>query len=508
MPRSQHITHSLVVTATLALLGISSLAAASNTFTVNSTADAPDVAINSVCDDGTGHCTLRAAVQEANGNPGADIINFAASTDSTWMFLSLHGAGEDAAATGDLDITGDVTITGNGPNLTLINGDGADRIFHLRSGTLTLEHLWMEGGGAVSSGGGILADPGTTLELDDVTVYGNHASGSGVVQGGGIRALGDFAAQFVSIFDNSAESSGSTAFGGGLLFNGSLARIAGSTIFGNTASTTNGTAAGGGILSTSELTLQDSIVRQNTAHADSGGAYGGGISVSNGSLVLSRVELSDNVAEAPSASASGGGIESSYPTTLVNTTIAGNQADGDGGGIYMGSALLALVNVTIADNTSRASRTGGLALTSNAYLSFANTLIADNSGNIPDCSDTGASAITSFGYNLIANTSGCTITAAMGDQFGTAVAPIDPRLGPLADLGASNGTRSMLPQAGSPAIDTGDPLLDSGPGGTCQPYDQANTARPLDGDGNGSTRCDIGAVEAQFHDLIFANGFD
>jgi CSLREA domain-containing protein len=57
------------------------LAYASTTFTVNSTGDASDANLtNAACDvDATttgDQCTLRAAIQEANGTPGADTINF------------------------------------------------------------------------------------------------------------------------------------------------------------------------------------------------------------------------------------------------------------------------------------------------------------------------------------------------------------------------------------------------------------------------------------------------
>lgn len=52
-------------------------AARANVFTVNSTGDAPDASAgNGVCDDGAGNCTLRAAIEEANGSVGADTINF------------------------------------------------------------------------------------------------------------------------------------------------------------------------------------------------------------------------------------------------------------------------------------------------------------------------------------------------------------------------------------------------------------------------------------------------
>lgn len=509
MSRLQTSSGSLVLATMLAMSGVCPVATAANTFTVNTTADTTDVAINSVCADSTGHCSLRAAVQEANGNPGADIINFAASTNGTAIRLTRHGAGEDAAATGDLDITDDVTITGNGVNATIIDGDAADRVFHVMYGaTALLEHLRIQNGGAVASGGGIQADGGTDLQLDTVTVSGNHASSSGFVQGGGIHATGDVAAQFLVVDGNSAQSTGGSAYGGGLSLGGALVRMANSRIFDNTASSATSVTTGGGISSTSDLQLWDSVVRGNTAHSGTTQAYGGGIEVGNGSLVLLRVELADNLADAPASSAFGGGIESSSPTILVNTTVAGNQAAYGGGGIWIQSDLLTLVNVTIADNTSATISAGGLAVQSGASLKIASTLIANNAGPQPDCTITAAGTITSLGYNLIGNTSGCTITPAAGDQFGSAANPIDPHLGPLTDLGSSNGTRGMLPLSGSPAIDTGDPILDDGSGGTCQPADQANTSRPLDGDGDGTARCDIGAVEVQFNDEIFADGFD
>ena len=51
------------------------------TFTVNSVADSPDLVPDGVCDvgivrGGGAECTLRAAIQEANANPGSDVIEF------------------------------------------------------------------------------------------------------------------------------------------------------------------------------------------------------------------------------------------------------------------------------------------------------------------------------------------------------------------------------------------------------------------------------------------------
>jgi hypothetical protein len=63
----------------------------------------------------------------------------------------------------------------------------------------------------------------------------------------------------------------------------------------------------------------------------------------------------------------------------------------------------------------------------------------------------------------------------------------NPNLGPLANNGSSTLTHALL--AGSPAIDAGN-------NATCLATDQRGISRPLDGNGDSSAVCDIGAVEA------------
>src|SRR5262249_29625171 len=46
------------------------------TFTVTSANDSHDAVINGICDDGTGVCTLRAAIEEANATAALDTIGF------------------------------------------------------------------------------------------------------------------------------------------------------------------------------------------------------------------------------------------------------------------------------------------------------------------------------------------------------------------------------------------------------------------------------------------------
>src|SRR4029077_15187877 len=73
---------------------------------------------------------------------------------------------------------------------------------------------------------------------------------------------------------------------------------------------------------------------------------------------------------------------------------------------------------------------------------------------------TGGVALQSNGYNIIGNNADAVISSQPTDQIGTPAAPIDPLLGPLANNGGPTLTHAL--QAGSPAIDHGDPAT-SGP---------------------------------------------
>src|SRR5438105_616173 len=68
--------------------------------------------------------SLRAAIIQANSSHGHDTIIVPAGTYT----LTLAGANEDYAATGDLDIRGDMTISGAGADTTIIDGGGLDRV--------------------------------------------------------------------------------------------------------------------------------------------------------------------------------------------------------------------------------------------------------------------------------------------------------------------------------------------------------------------------------------------
>ena len=79
------------------------MTAPAHIFTVNSTGDGPDSdTSDDICDDGTGDCTLRAAIMQANASAGADEIRFSISS----------GVQTIAPASAFPEITDRVTIDG------------------------------------------------------------------------------------------------------------------------------------------------------------------------------------------------------------------------------------------------------------------------------------------------------------------------------------------------------------------------------------------------------------
>jgi hypothetical protein len=156
--------------------------AGAKTFNVTTEADLTEATPDGEC---TG-CSLREAVREANSLGTNDVINLPAGT-----FRLTGAGGEDAAATGDLDVVageGKLTVNGLSARATAVDGGGVDRVFDTANGALLeLSGLTVRNGDAqaagAGAGGGIDA---TSLALVNSTISGNKANGPG----GGIAANG------------------------------------------------------------------------------------------------------------------------------------------------------------------------------------------------------------------------------------------------------------------------------------------------------------------------------
>ena len=256
-------------------------------FTVDSTNDTVDVTPgNGICADASGRCTLRAAIQEANTLAGADTITLPAGV----FQLLLTGSGEEAAASGDLDITADLTINGAGAPSTVIDGGGLDRVFDIAPNlvpvSVTINSLAIRNGKASSAPGGAIRVNTGTVVLNDCSLNGNSTD----MNGGAISNAGNLTLNRCALSANTASDNG------GGLYNAATVALNNSTLSGNSATSLggglynattasalhatfalNGATSGGGLYNAGSATLKSTLLDANTG-SNCGGTVG-----SNGS---------------------------------------------------------------------------------------------------------------------------------------------------------------------------------------------------------------------------------
>jgi len=136
---------------------------------------------------------------------------------------------------------------------------------------------------------------------------------------------------------------------------------------------TNGAAPsenGGGIRSSGgDLRLTDSTVVGNSADTNGGGIY------ALGPLTLTRTTVSDS-----SAGADGGGVYALSLFTANESTLSGNTSADDGGGAYVGG-FAALTGSTVGENS--ADDTGGALLVSQGPIQLTNGTVSGNTAAGP-----------------------------------------------------------------------------------------------------------------------------
>ena len=320
------------------------------------------------------------------------------------------------------------------------------------AGTITLTSGELGGVSGISKDLTI-AGPGA----DQLTISGNNASRVFTIVGGSVTISG------VTVTNGS-----SADVGGGIYNFGGTVTLNNSTISGNTAPD-----RGGGIHNEGTLILNNSTVSGNTAASIGGGIYNAGA----GTLTLTSSTVSGNSAGS-AGSGLGGGVNNFGTLTLTNGTVSGNSAGSDAGGIR-NFGPVTLTNSTISGNTARFR--GGIQNDSSGTVNLKNSIIAGNTAtNSAHCG--GSGTLTSQGYNLVQDTSGCTINGVLtGNITGQ-----DPLLGPLQDNSGPTFTHALL--SGSPAIAAGNPATPGSGGNACTAKDQRGAGRVGAG-------CDIGAYE-------------
>ena len=367
----------VVISAVAVLTGAALPAAAGAvTFPVTKLGDTAD----GFCD---ADCSLREAVIAANGTAGADVISLPAGT----LVPSIVGQGEQAAATGDLDVLaagGTITVRGAGAPSTVIDPDRLDRVFEVLAGArLELSDVTISDG--TGNGSAVLVGSDGTGASLDIT-----RSAMTLHRDGGPAVYADNDATVTisdSAFrDNGAESPAPTTFGGSGLFlnDSSTAAVARTAFTGNRASF-----GGAGIFvnNAAQLTLGQGTFIGNTAD------FGGGALWTQND---SKSTVTDSTFTENSAGFGGGAVfnQNSAVLTISGSTLAANNAldtSAGGGAIFnQNQAKLTITGSTIAGNTAESSLGGGAIFSQNqSTLDIGSSTISGNR-HIPDPVPTGA----------------------------------------------------------------------------------------------------------------------
>lgn len=398
---------------------------------------------------------------------------------------------------------GDVDLIGPGAGALTINGagNGLHRIFN---------H----------------AGHGGALRIRDVTVHGAKYESDAGKGGGCLRSDGGQLRVYDSVFDGCLAfaptgTSGSVR-GGAIAAYGSYVLLSHVTLSGNQARSADGDALGGALYLRNNLTMRDSTITDNSATAVGASATvrGGGVFV-HGAAAIMRSSIDGNVCEG-----FGGGVVIETGGMLVDSTVSNNAASGGASGIaFLGqNQIVARVyDSTISGNDTQAStQWGSGALYTNGPAKIVGSTIAGNTESNLDGISWGAGIlfgpVTDSSYLIMISTivSGNHISdfpdgADIGGPLGVTISgnhdligvslvyvPVDtirfddPLLGPLQDNGGPTWTR--MPAPDSVVIDHGDDFN--------RETDQRGYARVV------GLAADIGAVEVQSTDAIFADDFD
>lgn len=286
--------------------------------------------------DTTGAGSLRGAIIAANADAGTDTDTIVLGKGVYKLTLKNTGTQENAAASGDLDVT-------STSHTLIIEGKGTTGKNKTTIDATQLKDRILQ-----------ITDPATTVELHNLIIKGGMAQDDGTADakpgdtdalGGGILNTGTLVLKNVVIQGNKAvATNGHAAQGGGIFSqNGTLTiergKSAPSTIKSNQALGAGGGATGTGTADT-------------TAVGNGGDAQGGGLFASGGTVNLTGVLITGNTARA----GGGGNAPNAKPTPSGLSTIAGDGGsggNGQGGGLFADGSTVTIIASTVSSNTAQ-----------------------------------------------------------------------------------------------------------------------------------------------------------
>tara|TARA_R110000737_G_scaffold271438_1_gene278503 strand:- start:329 stop:2389 length:2061 start_codon:yes stop_codon:yes gene_type:complete len=298
-----------------------------------------------------GNLTMTNGEAENGGaiyNSGAVIINGCTITNSSAIGASGSGGAVFNDQNGTLLAT-NTEFTGN----TAIRAGGAIEHQSSADSSLILTNVIMlnniagnDTAAAPGNGGGLHITGSGNSIIDSCQIAGNSAAleGGGLWNGSGVMTVTN-----TTITSNSAAGAMANEGGGGIFNAGGTLLVEGSVITENTV--TGASASGGGILNDlGTLTVLNTEITGNSSIRAGGGIEDN--SAAGSVLTLTEVTLSNNTTA--SAPGNGGGLHISGPgnSMISGSTITGNSASLEGGGLWNGSGAMVVSSSIIDSNIS------------------------------------------------------------------------------------------------------------------------------------------------------------
>ena len=418
-------------------------------------------------------CSLRAALEESNALAGFQVIPVPTGDYA----LTLAGGDQALAITDPVRIYGETPAAGL-PRIFAdwSNTSDASRIFEIDapSAEVFLRDLHLQGQDILMAGdGGLIRSTGTLLNLSGLILEDGGANGFGGALFSDRRAL----------LENVYVRSSRAPFGAGVAFRSTgqseLFSIIQSRIHDNSSPALASQSRGGGVY------VDDAMLEVYKSSIDNNASVkGGGIALIDAHATIENSTLSTNDAFTSfSVIGQGGAIwlktsdaEINFATVAYNAADRGDDSEGEGGALYVSPDSLVTVGNSLFFGSEAQTRNVG----SMIVIRY------------PDGSSCFGS-MTSLGYNTIipsvVTDNQCDLSGGTNDNFTrvpslAALAPTGPMDVPFHDLNSSFDE-----------IDGANPTCERLYGAPLR-ADQRSLSRPLDGDGDGDSACDRGAVES------------
>ncbi len=383
---------------------------------------------------GIGTATSQIVTSSTDDGTSGTLRNQIASAQDGGVIIFLPTVTNITLVGGQITIDKSLTITGNGIATSIINGNGASRIFNITDGTVILNAMTLTNG--TDSNGGAISVIGSDLFLSAVTFTNNtanSASGSGGAiivgtdatltavgttftnnianrAGGAIEVLAGTETLLTNCtftMNNAgiAPSIAAPGNGGALHVSGSAAV----TIIGGDVSNNKAAAEGGGLWNgAGTMTIDGTTILMNKASGVAADNGGGGIyNLNGGTLIIDNAMVMDNMADGTAGS--GGGIlnDIGAMATITNTTISGNSSNRAGGGIENNAGTITLNTVLLNTNSTMMSpgNGGGLHVTGMGIVNLTNgTVTGNTAGSEGGGLWNGAGTMTINGTTISGNT--------------------------------------------------------------------------------------------------------